>query len=435
MSGAQGFESNAERPPPWSGVALLDLFASTVQLNASAVAFADTGLKPGGARRRLTYAQASEVLDRLRQRLDDLALPRKAVVLIALGTSVEAPLCVLATLKAGLLPCLVPAATQQDDIAAIIAASGAQAAIACGALGDVRPVERVRAAAALAGGLRYVLGFGERLPAGVIDLAEVFSENREAAMREPPAPVRAATLSVMTVEVGPGAPAVFVHDQESLVSLALELVLRTGMASGDTVFSTLSPMTQVGLAVGMAPLLIGGSLLLQPLFSSDVLLDAIASARRPHLVAPAALEEPLAEAGLLGGSALASTILLHRPPVRFGPAVQRRSVREPVVDLLALGERATLMSRRGADGRPALTLGEARVPEEDGALVLACRQDPSLRLSVSGACVASRLNETRPDRDTDWSPTPFAVSLDRDGQIETLIRFNSPLEAHRTPVA
>jgi hypothetical protein len=105
-----------------------------------------------------------------------------------------------------------------------------------------------------------------------------------------------------------------------------------------------------------------------------------------------------------------------------------------MVDLLALGERSVLMARRGLDGRAAISLAEARVPEDDGALVLACRQDSALRISLSGASVALRLNERRPDRDTDWTATPFVASLDRDGQVATLIRVNNPLDGFPAPV-
>ena len=71
---------------------------------------------------------------------------------------------------------------------------------------------------------------------------------------------------------------------------------------------------------------------------------------------------------------------------------------------------------------PALTLSEAGIPEDDGALVLACRQDGALRLSVAGASVATRLNERMPDRDTDWRSIPFVASVDGDGLITNVIR-------------
>jgi mycobactin salicyl-AMP ligase len=430
---AQDFRSTGERMPPWSGVTLLDLFASTVQLGAAATAFGQVPVSGGRAGAQLSYAAAHEAVERLRQRIDDLALPRNAVVLVSLAATIEAPVCILACLRAGLVPCLVPPTASEEEIAAVMAASGAQAAISCSGVGDVHPIDRVRGAAVAGDGPRFILGFGNRLPAGVIGLDEAFTDEREAGTREQPAPARGASHSVMTVEFGAGGPALFVHDQESIVALALELVLRAGMASGETVLSTVSPMTQAGLVVAMAPLLIGGSLLLQPLFSSEGLRAALDQAPRPHLVCPSILEEPLGQSELLTFERLASVLLLHRPPVRFGPGSRRRTAC-PMVDLLALGERSVLMARRGLDGRAAISLAEARVPEDDGALVLACRQDSALRISLSGASVALRLNERRPDRDTDWTATPFVASLDRDGQVATLIRVNNPLDGFPAPV-
>ncbi|MFO1151986.1 MAG: AMP-binding protein [Alsobacter sp.] len=433
MNEAQDFGSTGERTPPWSGVTLLDLFASTVQFGAAAMAFGQLPIPGGRSGAQLTYARAHDAVECLRHRLEDLALPRNAVVLLCLGATIEAPVSVLACLRAGLVPCLVPPTASEEEIAAVIGASGAQAAISCSGLGDVHPIDQVRAAAVAGDGPRFLLGFGERLPAGVIGLDEAFTEDREAAMREPPPAARNASHSVMTVEFAAEGPALFVHDQESIVALALALVLRAGMASGETVLSTVSPMTQAGLAVAMAPLLIGGSLLLQPLFSSEGLRSALDQAARSHVVCPSPIEDPLERSGLMADQRLASVIVLHRPPVRFG-AASLRSARCPVVDLLALGERSVLMARRGLDGRAAISLAEARVPDEDGALVLACRQDSALRIAISGASVALRLNERRPDRDTDWTPTPFVASLDREGQVATLIRVNNPLDGYPTPV-
>jgi hypothetical protein len=430
---AQDFGSTGERTPPWAGVTLLDLFASTVQFGSAAMAFGQVAIPGGGAGAQLTYAGAHDAVERLRHRIEDLGLARNAVILLCLGATIEAPVSILASLKAGLVPCLVPPTASEEEIAAVIVASGAQAAISCSGIGDVHPIDRVRAAAVGGEGPRFLMGFGDRLPAGVIGLDEAFTEDREAAMREPPPSGRPASHSVMTVEFGAGGPALFVHDQESVVALALQLVLRTGMASGETVLSTVSPMTQAGLVVAMAPLLIGGSLLLQPLFSGAGLQAALEQAARPHLICPSVIEDPLEGSGLMSDPRLASLVILHRPPVRFGTAGRRR-VRCPVVDLLPLGERSILMGRRGPDGRAAINLAEARVPEEDGALVLACRQDAALRISLSGASVALRLNERRPDRDTDWTPTPFVASLDRDGQVATLIRVNNPLDGYPAPV-
>jgi hypothetical protein len=169
---------------------------------------------------------------------------------------------------------------------------------------------------------------------------------------------------------------------------------------------------------------------LQPLFSGVSLMLALQACHRPHLVGPAALLEGLRQSGLLGGPALGSATLLHRPPLRFDSKPTAEATDSAVVDVLALGERTMILAARGPDGRPALSLSEARIPDEDGGLVLACRQDGALRISVSGASVATRLNERLPDRDTDWLPTPFIASLDRDGQIATIIRINSPLAAY-----
>lgn len=433
VSEAQDFGSPAGRAPPWSGVTLLDLFASAVQLNGAVTAYAEIGSLgvPGRSR---TYAEAHDAVERIRTRLEDLDLPRGAVALLCTGASIDAPLVLLAMLAAGLTPCLVPPVATDEDLVKLCRASGAQVLVTCSQIGDVRPAEQLRRAAVEAGLPRYMMGFGERLPAGVMSLDGGLSEVREVSQRTVLPGARSAAASILTVELSPDGASLYVHDQEALVALALEWVLRSGVGTGETVTTTLSPMTQAGLVIALAPLLTGGSLLLQPLFSGPALLAALRQGPRMHLAGPAALQDGLRKAGLLGGPELGSTTLLHRPPLRFDglPVVQARE--SAIIDMLSLGERTLLLARRGADGRPALSLAEARIPDDDGGLVLACRQDGALRISVSGASVATRLNERKPDRDTDWLATPFIASLDRDGQIATIIRVNSPLSAYPAAV-
>lgn len=433
MSEAQDFGAPAGRAPPWAGVTLVDLFASAVQLNGAAIAYREAPVAGGPGRSR-TYGEANESVERLRLRIEDLGLQRGSVVVVCLPAAIEAPLTLLALLRAGLTPCLVPPTAGEAELARIFQAASAQAAITCAQVGSLRPADVLRAAAVSAGGPRYVLGFGERLPAGVIPLSDDGGEVRETSARDAPPAGRSGGPSVLTVELAAEGPSLYVHDQEALVSLALSWVLAVGAGTADTVLTTLSPMTQAGLVPALAPLLVGGTLALQPVFTGEDFLACVSDLRQPHLVAPGALVEGLHKAGLLGGAGVASTTLLHRPPLRLAGGPSPQGAESPVIDMLALGERTLLLARRDLDGRPTLSLAEARIPEEDGGLVLACRQDGALRISVSGASVAAKLNERMPDRDTDWALTPFIASLDKDGLIATIIRVNSPVSFYPAPV-
>jgi hypothetical protein len=404
---------------PWSGVTLADLFASTVQLASQAQAFAEapTAKEPGG--RSLTFAAAAARIDSIVASIEELALEPGSPILLAMPPVIEAPLAILAVLQAGHIPCLVPVTLEQDDLRDALVTSLAAAAITAASIGTLRPADRVRSAAAGVDGPRFVLGFGEGLPAGVIPLDNATGHGRTAWVRALPSFAATATPPILTLGGRPRDREWMRQDQEGLVASALQLVLRASMASGEPILSTLAPCTAASLATGLVPaLLTGGALHLGGLFSASRFLDQLAEVPRPHLVAPAALETALSEAGIAGSDRVASTLFLHRPPARLDTRDPLRDTRSPVIDGLALGERGLIVARRDSSGRPALGLGETRVPDEpDGALVLAARPGRMMQVEVAGAAVGIGVGETPRDGDTDWYDTGIALRCDDDGGI------------------
>jgi non-ribosomal peptide synthetase component F len=403
---------------PWSGVSLVDLFASSCHLNAHATAFAEAPFSSIAPARRLTYLQANEAIDRLAIALGGLALQPGSTVGLCLGGTIEAPLAILATLRAGFVPCLLPTSLSRSDAAQVLRAVTVDAIVAAGALGPLRPAEVLRAAA-VENGPSFILGFGARLPAGVVPLDDFLLDAPEARVVKPEPAEAARPLGLVTVERSRGSLALYRHDQEALVAAALAVVLRAGIGAGDRVLSTVSPMSLAGLVTGLVPaLLTGGALFGLALFEGATLLRMLDDdAAGAHLVVPGVLETPLREAGLLGGSQVSSTVIVHRPPARFDRAAASVRPNSPVVDILALGERGNLPSRRGTDGRPTIALGEIRVPDEDGPLVIASRAGDNGLVAVAGAAVATRIHETFPDRETDWLATEVEVTTDAEGQI------------------
>jgi acyl-CoA synthetase (AMP-forming)/AMP-acid ligase II len=403
---------------PWSGVSLVDLFASSCHLNAHATAFGEAPFSAIAPARRLTYLQANEAADRLAIALGGLALQPGATVAICLGATIEAPLALIGTLRAGFVPCLLPPTLSRSEAAHVLRSIAVDAVIAAGAVGPMRPAEVMRAAA-VENGPRYILGFGARLPAGVVPLDETLMDAPEARVvrAEPLDPGR--PLGLVTLERTRGSLALYRHDQESLVAAALGLVLRAGVGAGDRVLSTLSPMSLAGIVTGLVPVLLtGGALFGLGLFESATLMRMLGEdAAGAHLVVPSVLETPLREAGILGGTTVASTVIVHRPPARFDRAAAAGLLQSPIVDVLALGERGSLAARRGQDGRPTVALGEIRIPDDDGPLVISARAGEDGIVSVAGAAVSTRIHETFPDRETDWLATEVEVATDGEGQI------------------
>lgn len=417
MVAAQTHERDAAAAMPWAGVTLTDLFASTAQMNPQAIALSQAaGI--GQPRRTLTYEQTDRAIQRTMDHLLDLGLRPGEIVLVSMAATVEAPVAILAALRAGFTPCLVPVTVSLDEAAAVVSAVPARAIVTTGAIGPLRPVEILRAAAATSGGPRFVLAFGERLPAGVIPLDDVLIRSADTGFEPVDAGLPQRPPAVLTIERGGSRILVHRHEQSNLVAASLLTVLRSGMASAEPVLSTLSLMSLAGLTTGLGPcLLTAGTLALEPLFSTGSFLASLSAHPRLHVVVPGALEGPLVEAGLSASVAIASTVLLHRQPARLDRVPGMPAARFPVIDALAIGERTVLVEIRGEDRRPALQLGEIRIPDEIGAVVVAARRNERGTLDVGGVTVSTRLDETMRSDPEAYVETGSIVTADESQRI------------------
>jgi hypothetical protein len=335
----------------------------------------------------------------------------------------EAPLTILGALRGGFIPCLLPISASVQQAATLMRLVKAKAVVTVGAVERLRPADMLRNAAVESGGPRFILAFGSSLPAGTIGLDSVLARSFDAGERGSPSRGEGLLPGIMTTELQPDGIAVYRHDQEGLVAAALQIVLRSGMASGDTVLSTLAPMSQSGLVCGLvSTLLVGGILQAHPLFSGSDLMQQLEERPCSHLVVPGVLEGALTEAKVLGAKIVASTLLVHRPPARFDRIEPVRASQTAIIDLLALGERGIVAARRGTDGRPSLAMGETRIPDDDGGLVIAVRQGESGLIEVSGAAVSQLLGVEQPLLESEWHATAFRVRADPDGQMLSVSR-------------
>lgn len=401
-------------PAPWAGVTLPDLFDASVEASPQAVAFRQPD-ETGPGLRSLTFAAAGRAVQRLTEHFADIGLQPGQTVVLSLNGCCEAPIAVLAALRAGLVPCLATPALPVEAMTDLMARPGHAAVVTAGAIGTLRPAERWRTACVSAGPGRFVLAFGDRLPGGVLKLDGLFNSTADAGYapannRRAPAPLRVAQ------PLGEGV-AVYTHAQEGLVAAGLMMVLRTGMASAAPLLTTLAPLSHASLVTGLMPsLLTGGTLWQVPAFQGAGLVAALDAMGKGHVVVPAALEETLAGAGLRDGAA--SLTVLHRPPVRLDVPRLAVSSGGVVVDALACGEHGLLTARRSPDGMPALAVGEARIPDEGGALALRVETGPGGRLYVAGAATASRI-ETAAGGLAIWE-TGLACRTDAAGRILAL---------------
>ncbi len=432
MSEATAMNLSGAMAAPWTGVTLAELFASTVRLNGQSLAF--SGIAPDGPV-NLTFAQADHVVERIVERLEELIVEPGAPVALVMPCAVEAPLALIAVLRAGFMPCLLPVTLETETMKTALATCGARAVVTVGAIGAMRPAERVRSACIFEDGPRYVLAFGDRLPGGVIPLDGILHRAYDTAVRARPLPPRFSAPPIMTLATSNA----WTHqDQEGLVATALALVLRANIASGEAMLSTLAPVTAAALSTGFVPaLLTGGALHMTGVFSGADFVDQVEGAARPHVVVPASLEEPLARSGLLDGADIATAIIMHRPPLRLD-APGRAGKGATVFDALALGEHGLLLARRPPGGSPAIALGDMRIPDDaEGALVLASRLLADGQCEVSGAAAGIPVGPRPRATETEWTDTSITIECDAEGMVVSASlpdrRTRGPARTHSSP--
>lgn len=395
---------------------LTDLFASTAQMNPQAQALSQS-MGPLAQRRSFTYAAADRAVQRTREHLADLGLAPGDVVVVSLGATVEAPVAILAALRAGLTPCLVPVTFTAEEAREVMRRVGARAVVTTGAIGSLRPVDVMRDAAVNGGGPRFVLAFGERLPAGVIRLDEALLRSSDAGFEAPAGLSGESRPAILIAGRLAGSLDVVRHEQSSLVAGGLLAVLTAGIGTAETVLSTLSPMSMAGLVTGLVPcLLTAGTLALEPVFSSATFLASLDALGTCHVAGPGALEGPVGEAGLAGARGLSSLALVHRPPARLDRVPGTAGWTTRTIDVLACGERGVILAGREADGRPALSLEAARIPDGDGAVVTEAKAGPAGDLDLRGHGVGTPAGQPAGDGAT-WVPAGCMVRCDERGLI------------------
>lgn len=391
MNEARALEHPPAQMPPWAGITLPDLFAASVQANPQAAALRWQGdPSGGGGPKSITFAAAERAVQRTMEQFGDIGLQPGQVVVISMAGTWEAPLVVLATLRAGLTPCLASPALPLDAMTDLLGRATVGAVVTVGAVGTLRPAEQWRSAAAVCGGGRFVLAFGARLPGGVLPLDGLFASTVDAGYAETTTRV-ASQPPVLTTRFVDGQVAVVRHEQDGLVAGGLLLVVRSGMAPAEPILTTIAPIGHAGLVTGLVPaLLTGGSLWQLPTFRAAAFLASTDALGRGHVVVPAALQDALETSGIVRQAG--SCILVHRPAAQFETRPLPGGASGVIVDVLACGEQGLLVARRGEDGASTLTVGESRIPDADGALVIRAETGPGGRLYLAGAAVPTRID-------------------------------------------
>src|SRR5438105_2953450 len=154
-----------------------DLFRRAVASRPDALALIDPPDRlsfTDGPVRRLTYAQADRAISALAARLRGFGLPTDSVVAIQLPNTVESVIALLAVMRAGLIAAPLPLLWRHADAAAALSRVAARALIGCQRIGDTVHGDLAMHIAMETFTIRFLCGFGENLPDGVVPIDDIF---------------------------------------------------------------------------------------------------------------------------------------------------------------------------------------------------------------------------------------------------------------------
>ncbi|HEX5213489.1 MAG TPA: class I adenylate-forming enzyme family protein [Pseudolabrys sp.] len=313
--------------------------------------------------RCLTYAEADRAISTLAAKLRALGLQTDAVVAIQLANTIDSVIALLGVLRAGMIAAPLPLLWRVQEAVSALSAIGAKAIITCAHAGAYAQAEIAMQAAAELFPIRYVCGFGDNLPDGVVPLDERADapvvDFYQPATRPGDA---AAHVAAITFDITAEGFVPRARSHRELIAGGLAAFLEGGIARDAAILSAIPATSFAGIALTVVPwLLSGGTLGLHHGFDPAVFAEQTRALQPAAVVLPAPALTPLTQAGLLDEPV--KTILgLWRAPEQIAGAASWQG-NAVLIDVASFGEIGLLPARRGSDGRPApLPLGLVAVP-------------------------------------------------------------------------
>jgi non-ribosomal peptide synthetase component E (peptide arylation enzyme) len=286
-----GEAETAANPSRGLSLTLDDVFHCHAQRRPDALALIDPLNRTsftGGNPRHLTYAEADRIVGAIAARLCDMGLPTDAVVGIQLPNVVENFLATLGVLRAQMIVAALPLLYRRDDAAVALSCVGAKAIITCDHVGPFDHAQCAMNVAADVFSIRYVCGFGEKLPDGVVSFADLLT----AEIAEPPEADHgrsnaAAHIAAITFDIGEGGIVPVARTHAELLAGGLAVLLEGGIAQDAITQSTLAPSSFVGMCLALVPwLLCGGTLVLHHPLDLPTLAQQMRDQQSTALIVP-----------------------------------------------------------------------------------------------------------------------------------------------------
>jgi len=386
---ARGREGDGD---PSMKATLDDLFRRALARRPDAVALIDPPDRASftdGPVRRLTYAEADRAISALAARLRGFGLPVDSVVATQLPNTVDGVIALLAILRAGLIAAPLPLLWRHADAATALGRVAARALIGCNRIHETLYGDLAMHIAMETFTIRFLCGFGEGLPDGVVSVDDIFEHGAE-----PPAVERfgaaADHVAVVTFDVTADGLIPVARSHAELVAGGLAVHLEARIDNEAAILAALAPGSFASIATTIVPwLLSAGTLVLHHPFTTATFAEQSEAERCTVTVLPGPMVATFAEAGLIGGER-GTVLSIWRSPERIAGSPIWPSGGADLVDVLVFGEMGLVPARRGADGKAlAMPNGRALFPQGSGqgvALVNTSR-GPAGSLWLSGPLV------------------------------------------------
>ncbi len=313
-----------------------------------------------GPPRHITYASADRMIDAIARRLHRFGLPRRSVVGLQCLNLAEGVLALLGVLRAGLIAAPLPMLWRRSEVAEALGRLGAKAIIAAGRVGDDTLCDVALATAVEVFSIRYVCGFGEKLPDGVISLDELFTTDRlDPAPLLPARENPAAEVAVVTWETTAHGRIAIARSHEQLLAAGSAVALEAELPADARILASLGLASCAGIATGVIPwLLSGGTLLLHHGLNAQALTEQCGAYGCDALAIPAPMAPQIAAEGLLPAGACC-VLGVWQAPERAAASPRWRDAHARFVDVHTFGEIGLLPRQRKHGAPVAFTIGPA----------------------------------------------------------------------------
>jgi hypothetical protein len=321
----------------------------------------------GGRPRQLTYGQADRIVSAIAGRLRRMGLSTDAVVGIQLPNIAENILTILGVLRAGMIAAPMPLLWRRADAVAAQTRVGAKALISCGQVGEFNHAHLAMHVAAEVFSIRYVCGFGEGLPDGVVPFDDLLGADPF----DPGPPLEgerlanaAAHVALVTFDVGDNGIVPVARNHQELLAGGLAVTLETRLAQETHMLSTIAPSSFAGISLTLMPwLLSAGTLSLHHPFDPNVLVQQWRGDNCRTVVLPGSVALLLSETGAFARDGIRTVVGAWRSPECLSTSSVWRAS-EAFIDVPIFGETGFVAARRAHDGRAApVPIGRIAAPQ------------------------------------------------------------------------